>query len=49
MNFRGIFPPVITPFKDDGAIDYNGFAALIERLIALSVHGIVVGGTTGEC
>ena len=49
MNFRGIFPPVITPFKDDGAIDYNGFAALIERLVAMSVHGIVVGGTTGEC
>lgn len=48
MNFHGIFPPVITPFKDDGAIDYNGFVALIERLIAMSVNGIVVGGTTGE-
>ncbi len=48
MDFRGIIPPVITPFKDDGAIDYDGFAAMIEHLIAASVHGLVVGGTTGE-
>lgn len=48
MDFRGIIPPVITPFKDDGAVDYDGFTAMIEYLIASSVHGVVVGGTTGE-
>ena len=41
-------PPVITPFKDDGTIDYNGYAVMLEHLIAASVHGVVVGGTTGE-
>ncbi len=48
MKFSGIVPPVITPFKDDGAVDYDGFAAMIEHLIGASVHGLVVGGTTGE-
>ena len=48
MNFHGIFPPVITPHFDDDEIDRDGFASMIEHLIASGVHGIIVGGTTGE-
>lgn len=48
MKFEGIFPPVITPFNDDFSIDFDGFATMIEHLIASGVHGIIVGGTTGE-
>ncbi len=48
MNFNGIFPPVITPHFEDGTIDYDGFATVIEFLISNGVHGIIVGGTTGE-
>jgi len=48
MKFRGIIPPVITPFHDDGSIDRDGFVAVIEHLIGAGVHGIVIGGTTGE-
>lgn len=48
MNFEGIYPPVITPYKEDYAIDYDGFERMIEHLIASQVHGIIVGGTTGE-
>ena len=48
MQFEGIYPPVITPFKSDHTIDWVGLAAIIEHLIAGGVHGIIVGGTTGE-
>jgi len=48
MNFEGIYPPVITPHNEDYSIDLAGFEAMIEHLIASGVHGIIVGGTTGE-
>ena len=48
MKFEGIYPPVITPHKPDQSIDREGFAAVIESLIASGVHGLIVGGTTGE-
>ncbi len=48
MKFEGIYPPVITPFHDDLSIDRDGFVAMIEHLVAEGVHGIIVGGTTGE-
>lgn len=46
--FKGIIPPIITPFHDDLGIDEAGYAELIEYMIAGGVHGIVCGGTTGE-
>lgn len=48
MRFEGIIPPVITPFRSDLSIDRDGFATMIEHLIAAGVHAIIVGGTTGE-
>src|SRR5262245_60167409 len=48
MSFRGVIPPVITPFHEDGSIDRDGFTAVMEHLIASGVHGIIIGGTTGE-
>ena len=48
MKFEGIFTPVITPHRDDGAIDRDAYTAMIEHLIASGVHGIVIGGSTGE-
>ena len=48
MRFQGIYTPVITPFRDDGTIDHDGWARMIEHLIAAGVHGLVIGGTTGE-
>lgn len=48
MNFDGIYTPAITPLKADGAIDQAGFAQVLEYLIEAKVHGIVVGGSTGE-
>ena len=48
MKFQGIYPPLITPHTADGAIDRDGFVAVVEHLIAAGVHGLIVGGTTGE-
>ncbi|MFP6741804.1 MAG: dihydrodipicolinate synthase family protein, partial [Alphaproteobacteria bacterium] len=48
MSFKGIIPPIITPINDDFSIDEDGYAAVIEYMIEHGVHGIIVGGTTGE-
>lgn len=48
MKFEGIYTPVITPYRGDGSIDREAFAAQIESLIDAGVHGIVNGGSTGE-
>ena len=48
MQFEGIYTPIITPFHDDGSINEEGFAQVIEFLVDSGSHGIVVGGTTGE-
>ncbi|MEM7081149.1 MAG: dihydrodipicolinate synthase family protein [Pseudomonadota bacterium] len=48
MEFKGVIPPVITPHHDDGAIDKDGLAVMIDFLIDNGVHGLIVGGTTGE-
>lgn len=48
MSFDGIYTPVITPFLEDGSIDENGYAQVIEAQIAGGADGIVIGGTTGE-
>lgn len=48
MNFEGIYTPAITPLNDAGQIDKTAFADVIESLIAAGVHGIIIGGSTGE-
>ena len=48
MKFRGIYTPAITPLAPDMSIDWGGFAAILEHLIATGVHGIIICGTTGE-
>lgn len=48
MKFEGIYTPAITPHHEDGSIDRDGFAAMIEHLIGSGVHGIINGGSTGE-
>ena len=48
MKFEGIYTPVITPFRDDGSIIEDDWARMIEYLIETGVHGLVIGGTTGE-
>lgn len=50
MNFkpRGIIPPIITPFREDGEVNYKVLRQMINHLIHEGVHGIFPLGTTGE-
>ncbi|MCL2127487.1 MAG: 4-hydroxy-tetrahydrodipicolinate synthase [Treponema sp.] len=47
-HFRGAFTALVTPMKDSGEIDYDGFRRLVEFQIAEGIDGIVPLGTTGE-
>ncbi|STZ75895.1 dihydrodipicolinate synthase family protein [Bergeriella denitrificans] len=48
MKFEGIYTPAVTPLAADGSIDKAAFAAVLEHLIEQKVHGIIIGGSTGE-
>lgn len=46
--FKGVFPAIITPFKEDLSLDEEGLRRNIEYLEKGGVAGIVPCGTTGE-
>lgn len=48
LTFEGIYTPAITPYAADGSIDFARFAEVLESLIEARVHGIIIGGSTGE-
>lgn len=48
VDWSGIFPVVVTPFKANNAIDEKRFLALIDEVIANGANGVVVAGSTGE-
>ncbi len=48
MKFEGIYTPAITPLAADGQIDRQAFAEVLEYLVDARVHGIIIGGSTGE-
>lgn len=48
MKFEGIYTPAITPLSADGSIDTQAFTEVLEFLVESKVHGIVIGGSTGE-
>ncbi|MDR0760388.1 MAG: 4-hydroxy-tetrahydrodipicolinate synthase [Treponema sp.] len=47
-QFRGVFTALITPMKENGDVDYEGFRRLIDFQIAGGIDGLVPLGTTGE-
>ena len=48
MQFKGIYTPAVTPYKQDFTIDKKAYAEVLELLIDAKVHGIIVAGSTGE-
>ncbi|WP_377190712.1 dihydrodipicolinate synthase family protein [Ruegeria meonggei] len=48
FRFEGIYTPVVTPYHDDGRVNWDALAQVIENLIAHGVHGLITGGSTGE-
>ncbi|MBO9593959.1 MAG: dihydrodipicolinate synthase family protein [Niabella sp.] len=47
-EWKGIYPALLTPFTEDGSIDFEMFAKNIEAQITAGVHGIILAGTLGE-
>lgn len=48
FNFDGIYTPVVTPYHEDGIVNWDSLADVIEYLISSGVHGLISGGSTGE-
>ena len=48
FQLRGVFVPLVTPFDSRGDLDERALERLVEYLIEAGVHGLFVGGTTGE-
>lgn len=48
MNFGNVLTAMITPFNEQGEINFNETTNLINYLIENGTDGLVVAGTTGE-
>ncbi|HEV7257911.1 MAG TPA: dihydrodipicolinate synthase family protein [Bosea sp. (in: a-proteobacteria)] len=48
LDWRGVIVPLTTPFAEDESVDLEAFSRQIEWMLAEGVHGVVVGGSTGE-
>ena len=48
MKIKGIYTPVVTPFSKNFEIDFESLEKILKFLLKKKIHGIVVGGTTGE-
>ena len=45
---KGIIPALVTPFKEDGSIDYESYYPYLDHLIESGVDGLLLCGSTGE-
>src|SRR5215813_13116126 len=48
FSFKGIIPPMVTPFDDAGAIRYDSFERNIDKYIEAGIEGFLVAGSNGE-
>jgi len=48
VSFKGLGVALVTPFRENGSVDYNGLQKLIELQVNNGTDYLVVQGTTGE-
>ncbi len=48
ITLSGTFTALVTPFADDGAIDWDAFDRLVQGQLDAGIDGLVPCGTTGE-
>ncbi|HSR69466.1 MAG TPA: dihydrodipicolinate synthase family protein [Acidobacteriota bacterium] len=46
--YRGIIPPVTTPFRQDGEVDWRALESNLQRYIEKPVSGVLMLGSNGE-
>jgi len=47
-KIHGVLPPMITPFKENGDVDYEGFASNVRRFNEAPLAGYLVIGSNSE-
>lgn len=47
-DFRGVFPPMVTPFTEDGRVDYDAFVFNIDKWNSTGLSGYLVMGSNSE-
>lgn len=48
IEWKGYIPALVTPFREDGRLDEEGFCENVERGIKDGYGGLIIGGCTGE-
>jgi 4-hydroxy-tetrahydrodipicolinate synthase len=48
MNFRGVFPYLVSPIGADGHVNTGVLSRLVDDLVKAGVHGLTPLGSTGE-
>ncbi len=48
MTIKGVYTALVTPFLNDGQIDWKAFDRLLDLQAKAGVDGVVISGTTGE-
>ena len=44
FQMYGVVPPMVTPFRENGEVDYEGLAALVQFLSG-QVDGLFINGS----
>ena len=48
MTIQGVYTALVTPFTQDGQVDWKAFDRLLDMQVKAGVDGLVISGTTGE-
>jgi 1-pyrroline-4-hydroxy-2-carboxylate deaminase len=48
VNWQGVYPALLTPFRSDDTIDFNMFEKNLTAQIDAGIDGAVLGGSLGE-
>jgi len=48
LDLKGIIPPLVTPFDENGAIRYDYFERNLDRYLEAGIEGYLVIGSNGE-
>ena len=48
VEWKGVYPAVLTPFKNDDSIDFDTFRKNTQTQLEAGIDGIVLGGSLGE-
>lgn len=48
VSWKGVYPALLTPFKEDESIDFDLYTINLEAQLDAGVDGIIIGGSLGE-